>query len=89
MEPITSETVVAYCRCPREAFLLLCAHKKGDPHAYRQHIDKQRTSFRTQYLAKMKLRNTNMKDYEAAELQTPNCILTDAVVTTENLEGVL
>ena len=87
MMTITPEIVVAYSRCPREAYFLLCTKKKGSLHPYTQHISKQRTSNRSQYLSQLRQSNPNVLKYQDAELKTPDCILTNAVFKTENLKA--
>jgi predicted RecB family nuclease len=88
MRPITSETVVAYLRCPRESYFLMFTEKRGNIHPYIHHIIKQRASHRSRFLANLRQGNSIARKYQnASDLKIPDGILTDVVLTSERFEA--
>lgn len=84
---ITSNVLLAYSQCPRQAFFLLFTEEKGTPHEYTKTIKKQKQNNQAEYISVLKQKNYTVNLYEAKEQDSNNDFLTEATLTTNELEA--
>ena len=82
---ITSEILVAYSRCPRKAYLLLCTNTRGTPHEYSQILEQQRQNNQRKYLDILRRKNKNVQTYSPDNLKNKHEFLTNATLKTNEL----
>lgn len=85
--PITSEILVAYSQCPRNAFLLLCTEEKGTPHEYVRILQRQRIANQSKYINDLKQKKSDVQRYDINNLQRGSDFLFNATLKAEGLEA--
>jgi predicted RecB family nuclease len=84
---ISSEVLVAFSRCPRLAYLLLCTKKKGNPNEYVRILQQQMITNQRQYISALKLKNPDIQPYTAKCLNNGSDFLVNATLQAEGLEA--
>jgi predicted RecB family nuclease len=85
--PITSEIVVAYTRCPRKAYLLHCTEEHGTPHAYDGVLADYQRANQQAYVAGIQRAHPEARPYAGERSAAGRHVLLDATLRTADLEA--
>ena len=83
---ITSDVLVAYSQCPRQAFLLLFSDDQGTLHDYPRILEERRKSHKTEYLDAFRQAHGDAKQYDEKNLRKSE-FLVEATLKSECWEA--
>ncbi|MCP4417038.1 MAG: IS66 family transposase, partial [Chloroflexi bacterium] len=84
---ISTDILVSYSRCPRKAYLLLCARQKGNPHEYARIMQQQQIANQRQFLNALKQKQPDVQSYAEKGLKSRCDFLVEAALQTDGLEA--
>ncbi|MFC1717191.1 TM0106 family RecB-like putative nuclease, partial [Candidatus Poribacteria bacterium] len=84
---ITSEILVSYSQCPRKAYLLLCANRRGMPHEYVRILQQRKEALQREYIKELKQKNSDVQSYSTDNLKNGSELIINAALKSGGLDA--
>ncbi len=84
---ISTDVLVAYSQCPRQAYLLLCTKQKGEPHEYVHILQQEKMANQRQYIDALKQKQADVQSYAETGLKNKSEFLVDATLQADGFEA--